>query len=254
MQLPKTTSTQSAATQAKRDFTAFYVPGAIIVAALIIGAGLYFGLASKGSSSTAPGGQPVVEVDVKDVKIKGEPFIGKANAPVVMAFWSDFQCPFCKAFETGGIPQIPIEPAFPQLITEYVNTGKLKIVFKDFAFLGEDSITAALYGRAIWDLYQSQYFAWRTEMYEAQDEEHGGFGNAATIDALIKKSFPQMDVAKIKAQIESKKDAYTAILAANREEASSMGINGTPGSIVGKTLISGAEQFPAFKAAIDAEL
>lgn len=239
-------------TETKRDMSALYVPASIIIAALIIGAGLYFGLASKSSSAgVAPDGQPVANVDIKDVETKGEPFIGKANAPVVMAFWSDFQCPFCKAFETGGIPQIQIEPALPLLIKEYVNTGKLKIVFKDFAFLSEDSTTAALYARAIWDLYQGQYFAWRTSMYEAQDEEHGGFGNAASIDALIKKSYPEMDVAKIKAQIESKKDAYNAVITANREEASKMGINGTPGFIVGKTLISGAEQFPKFKTVID---
>ncbi|MBI2030509.1 thioredoxin domain-containing protein, partial [Candidatus Kaiserbacteria bacterium] len=150
-------------TASKRDMSALYVPASIIVAALIIGAGLYFGLASKsGAVGVAPDGQPVANVDIKDVETKGEPFIGKANAPVVMAFWSDFQCPFCKAFETGGIPQIQIEPALPLLIKEYVNTGKLKIVFKDFAFLSEDSTTAALYGRAVWDLYQGQYFAWRT--------------------------------------------------------------------------------------------
>ncbi|MBI5004547.1 thioredoxin domain-containing protein [Candidatus Kaiserbacteria bacterium] len=241
-------------TETKRDMSALYVPVSIIIAALIIGGGLYFGLAAKGASGTAAPDrqQPVANVDIKDVSIKGEPFIGKANAPVVMAFWSDFQCPFCKAFETGGIPQINIEPALPLLITEYVNTGKLKIVFKDYPFLGEDSTTAAEYGRAVWDLYPAQYFAWRTAMYKAQDDEGDqGFGDAASIDALIQKSLSQMDVAAIKAQIASKKNAYDAIIAANREEGTKMGINGTPGFVVGKALISGAEQFPKFKSVID---
>ena len=33
-------------------------------------------------------------VDIKNVKIAGEAFVGNANAPVVIAFWSDYQCPF----------------------------------------------------------------------------------------------------------------------------------------------------------------
>lgn len=237
----------------KRDMSALYVPVSIIVAALIIGGGLYFGLSNNGGTQggTQPG-QPIADVNIKDVKLTDEPFIGKADAPVVMAFWSDFQCPFCKAFETGGVPQITTPAAMPDLVKNYVNTSKLKIVFKDFAFLGNDSTTAAEYARAIWDLYPAQYFAWRTAMYKAQDAEGDtGFGNAASIDKLIKGSFPQMDSAKVKAQVASKKAAYDAAIAADRAEGSSMGVNGTPGFIVGKTLISGAEGYAAFTAAID---
>lgn len=239
-----------------RDVSALYIPGSIIIAALIIGGGLYFGLSAKGSAQggTQPG-QPTANVNIKDVKINGEPFIGNADAPVVMAFWSDFQCPFCKSFETGGVPQITTPPAMPELVKNYVNTGKLKIVFKDFAFLGEDSTTAAEYARAIWDLYPTQYFAWRTAMYKAQDDEGDrGFGDAPSIDKLIRSSFPQMDSAKIKAQIASKKDAYDAAIAADRAEGSKMGINGTPGFIIGKTRIDGAEPYAHFTAVIDSLL
>ncbi len=112
------------------------------------------------------------KVNVKDVKIEGEPFVGNANAPMTIAFWSDFQCPYCKAFETGGIPQITTPAAMPELVKNYVDTGKVKIVFKDLAFLGPDSDTAALWSRAVWELYPAQYMAWRTAMYEAQDGEN----------------------------------------------------------------------------------
>jgi len=236
----------------KRDLSALYIPGAIIIAAIIIGGGLFFGLSSKGTGQAQGGTQPVANVDIKDVKTDGIPFIGNANAPVTMAFWSDFQCPYCKAFETGGIPQIPTPAAMPDLIKQYVDTGKLKIVFKDYPFLGEDSTIAAEYGRAIWDLYPAQYFAWRTAMYEAQDDEGDqGFGDAASIDALIKKSFPQMNASKIKSQVATKKSQYDAAIQADQQEGASMGVSGTPGFIVGKTLISGAEQFARFKAVID---
>ena len=112
------------------------------------------------------------KVHVKDVVTAGEPYLGDPNAPITIAFWSDFQCPYCKSFETGGIPQIPTPAAMPEIIKNYVDTGKAKIVFKDFAFLGPDSSTAALYGRAVWNLYPAQYMKWRTAMYQAQDGEN----------------------------------------------------------------------------------
>src|SRR3989338_8140989 len=130
----------------------FSIPLAIVVARALIAGGLYF--SGKGQGPSA-GGQPTpANVDIKDVNVgPGDPYIGKADAPVTLAYWFDYQCPFCKAVDVGGIPQIPIEPSLPTLIKDYVETGKLKIVFKYYAFLGPDSTTAALYMHAVWDLY-----------------------------------------------------------------------------------------------------
>lgn len=235
----------------QRDWSKFYTPGAVLIAGLLIAGAMYAALAPK--SAAQPGGQ--VAVDVKDVSIDGTPFIGKADAPVVMAIWTDYQCPFCKAVETGGISQIPVQPAIPELVSKFVDTGKLKIVFKDFVFLGNDSMDAAEYGRAIWHLYPKQYFDWRTAMYEAQDEEGDkGFGNTASIDTLVKKKFPGMSTADIKADIAANKKAYDTAIDADRTEASKFGINGTPGTIIGTTLISGAQSPDVFVKAVEAEL
>src|SRR6185295_7298977 len=97
-------------------------------------------------------------------------YIGSENAKVVLAYWSDYQCPFCKAVEVGGIPQIPIEPALPEIIKQYVDAGTVRIVFKDYAFLGPDSATAALYEAAVWEAYPTRFYAWREAMFKAQDE------------------------------------------------------------------------------------
>lgn len=238
----------------KKDYSALYLPGAIIVAGVLIAGGLYMGL-SGGSSGAAAGGQPAPKaVNVKDVKTDGAPFIGKADAPLTMAFWSDFQCPFCKAVEVGGVQGIPTAPSIPDIITKYVDTGKLKIVFKNFVFLGEDSVTAAEYEKAIWELYPDKYFAWRTAMYKAQDEEGDqGFGDAASIDKL-NKTIPGVDAAKVKALVAQKKAQYDAEIQAETAEGQSFGIQGTPGFIVGTKAIDGAQPLSAFTAAIDSQL
>lgn len=233
-----------------KDWRPFYTPIAIVVAGALVGGGLYLGLSSGGSSGSPAG----PSVNIKDVKTEGDPFIGKADAPVTIAYWSDYQCPFCKAVEVGGIPQIPLTPPIPILIKDYVETGKVKIVFKDFPFLGEDSQAAALYEHAIWHLYPDKFYSWREEMFKAQDDEGDqGFGDAASIDALIAK-IPGLDVSAIKADIEANKAQYEAQINADKEEGAKFGINGTPGFITGKTLIPGAAEIDTFKAAIDPQL
>lgn len=216
-------------------------PLAIVVAgALIAGAVLWNGSRSA-SAPTAPTA-PVV--DIKNVKMGGDPFIGQASAKIAIAFWSDFQCPFCKKFEMETLPQI---------IKDYVDTGKAKIVFMDFAFLGPDSTDAALYNRAIWKLYPNKYFEWRTAMYEAQDEEHGGFGNAASIDKL-NATISGIDAAKVSADVKANRSAYQAAIDDDKAEGQKSGVNATPTVIVGKQIIQGAYPYPTFQSAIDAAL
>lgn len=239
----------------------YLVPASIVLGAVIVGLFLMIGLSNRGGAAADGTGiqkaAAASTVDIGDVKISGEPYIGRVDAPVTMAYWSDYQCPFCKSFEVGGVPQIngTMPAAMPSLLRQYVEKGKLKIVFKDFQFLGNDSTTGAEYARAIWDLYPNDWYDWRVAMYEAQDEEGDrGFGNAASIDELIKRSFPRMDDAKIKQRIAEGKNAYDAAIAADRAEGQKFGITGTPAFIVGTTLIPGAAPLKSFTDVIDPQL
>ena len=49
--------------------------------------------------------------------------IGQNNAPITMVEYSDFQCPLCKKF---------YEDALPIIMKNYVETGKVKLVYKQF--------------------------------------------------------------------------------------------------------------------------
>ncbi len=140
----------------------YATPVSIIVAALIIALAIvytHFAPTPQGGNNAAA---VAPSVDIKKVNIAGDPYIGNPNAPVTIAYWSDYQCPFCKQFE---------ETTLMELKSTYVDTGKVKVVFKDFQFLGEDSLTAALYARAVWELYPSEYFAWRIAIFSKQDDE-----------------------------------------------------------------------------------
>lgn len=237
------------------DTNKYLMPVSIVLAGVFIGGAVLWSSSHPTTSPTGgTGTQPgAVAVDIKDVKTDGEPFIGKADAPVTIAFWSDYQCPYCKAFEVGH-PQIPTPAALPDIVKNYVDTGKAKIVFKDLAFLGQDSIVAAEYGRAIWKLYPGQYFAWRTAMYNAQDEEGDqGFGDQPSIDKL-NATISGLDAAKVAADVAANKSTYDAEVAADQTEAQKFGINSTPSIVIGKQMIAGAQPYSVFQAAIDALL
>lgn len=231
----------------------YFLPAAVIIAGLFI-AGAVMWNGSRPSTGTQPSGQEnAPKVNIKDVKTDGVPFIGQANAPVTVAFWSDFQCPFCRAFEVGH-PQIPTPAALPDIIKDYVDAGKVKVVFKDVVFLsprmGTDSLTAVLYSQSVWRLYPGQYFTWRTAMFEAQDEEAAGFGNASSIDTL-NATIAGIDAAKVAADVKANTDAYTQVANATTAEAQKLGVNSTPSSIIGAQLIVGALPYASFKTAID---
>ena len=223
----------------------YFLPIAVIVAGLLVAGAVMWNGSRPADSTGSPQAGTAPKVDIKDVKTDGNPFIGNANAPTTIAFWSDFQCPFCKNFETQTLPQI---------VKEYVDTGKVKLVFMDFAFLGNDSIDAGVYSRAIWKLHPDKYFVWRTAMYEAQDEEGDqGFGDAASIDKL-NATITGIDAVKVKDDVKANKGAYQAMLNADKAEAQKVGIGATPSFVIGTEVIQGAYPYPAFQAAIDAAL
>lgn len=223
----------------------YLTPIAVLVGAAIIGAAFIFGHGA--AAPTQQQGQPqAVKVDIKNVKTDGDPFVGNANAPVTMAIWFDYQCPFCKQLDTN---------VMPQLYEQYVKTGKVKVVFKDFQFLGNDSMTDAEFARAVWEAYPDHFYEWYEAMFVAQDKEGDqGFGNLDSVVAMTKAKVPAIDTAKVTTLITQNKAKYDSAIAADRAEGATFGINGTPSLIIGTTNLSGAQPLSAITPLIDAQL
>ncbi|KKW44801.1 hypothetical protein A3C94_03055 [Candidatus Kaiserbacteria bacterium RIFCSPHIGHO2_02_FULL_55_17] len=234
----------------------YFLPAAVVAAGLLIAGAVMWNGSNPSTGSGQAGSPQAGEVDINEVKTGGEPFIGDANAPVTIAFWSDFQCPYCKAFEVGH-EQIPTPPALPDIIKNYVDTGKVKIVFKDVVFLsprmGTDSLTGAVYNLAVWKLYPESYFAWRTAMFNAQDEEGGGFGDAESIDAL-NATVSGIDADKVTAEVNANRSEYEQRANEVTAEAQRLGVNATPSLIIGTELIAGARSYADFQTVLDALL
>lgn len=226
------------------SFEQYLTPIAVLAGALIIGGALAFG-SGAARDNAQDGQQPkAVAVDIKQVSSDKSPFVGDPNAPVTIAVWYDYQCPFCKMYELNTLEQV---------YENYVKSGKVKIVYKDYQFLGEDSMTAGLFARAMWEAYPDKFHDWHKAVMNAQDAEHGGFGDLESIKILTA-TIPGVDVARVEKLMNDNKTAYLAAMEADRAEGAKFGINGTPGSIVGTTLLSGAESYARVSGLIEAEL
>jgi len=87
--------------------------------------------------------------------------LGDADAPVVMIEWADFFCPFCGVFarETETV-----------LIERYVESGLLRIEWRDLPFQGEEALLAALGGQAAAE--QDAFWGYHEAMF-AEDLRRG---------------------------------------------------------------------------------
>lgn len=207
---------------------------AVLVGALIIGGAFAFG---QGGDRQPTPGEPIA-VDIKDVDLDSSPAVGPKGAPVTIAVWFDYQCSFCKQFETTTLKEV---------IATYGD--QVRIVYKDFQFLGVASNDAALYSRAVWEAHPDRWHDWFAGMFENAGESTL---NVASMDALSSRL--GLDVARITKLRTDKAADYQAAIDADREEGQGFGINGTPGTIIGTSLIAGAQPFANVKALIDAEL
>jgi len=60
---------------------------------------------------------------IAEVSISGKPSLGQEGAPVTMVEFSDYQCPYCNRHTST---------VFPIIKKEYIDTGKVRYVFRDF--------------------------------------------------------------------------------------------------------------------------
>jgi protein-disulfide isomerase len=226
------------------------VGAAIITAGALIAVALIVGLhssntAAKPTAATATTPQATVAVNIDKVNTAGEPFIGNVNAPVTIAYWFDYQCPFCKQNELQTMPEI---------VTNYVDTGKVKIVFKDYAFLGPDSQTLGQYGRAVWAEDPAKFGEWHDTVFADQGTENTGWATQAEITSINTKVLGAAEAAKVAQLVATNGATYQKEMDADKAEAGTFGVQGTPAFIIGTQLISGAEPYAQFQTAINAAL
>lgn len=229
----------------------YMVPCAIVIAGVLIAGAVYFSVGQRttntGTAIAPPQQQPpsAQTADISKVKTDGRPFIGNPNAQVTIAYWFDHQCPFCRKFE---------EESMPQLYKDYVQTGKVKFVYKDFQFLGPDSQTLGRYSHAVWETAPDKFYAWHKSMYDNQGTENTGWATSAKIRSITESVLGSADTDKVVSLVASKGDQYQKMMDEDKAEGGAFGVSGTPSFVIGKQLLVGAQPYSAIKQLIDLAL
>lgn len=165
--------------------------------------------------------------------------IGDEGAPVTVVEYADFQCPACKRAGTSVIAQIE---------RDYVATGQVKIEFRMFPFLGQESFDAAQAAEAARD--QGKFWEYHDALFNAQGRENSG---AFAYDKLVDIAGDVgLDVPAFEQALAS--NAYLAPIQKEADAARNAGVNSTPVFFVGDTKIVGAQPYAVFRAAIERAL
>lgn len=176
------------------------------------------------------------------IDLKGAPEAGSKDAKVAMVEFTDFWCGFCARFA---------KTTLPELMKEYVETGKLRYYVKDFAAQRGPKVSEASHCAA----EQGKYWQFHDKLFENygkySDSELGEYVQQAGADPTIFQRCVETD-------------RYAKLVRDSMEQGSAAGVDGTPTFMVGvidandptklktvRTLV-GAQSVDQFKAALDA--
>ncbi|MGK9165896.1 DsbA family protein [Inquilinus limosus] len=174
-----------------------------------------------------------------DPKITDTDYVmGKADAPVTMLEFASFTCPHCAAFTVNVLPQIE---------KDYVDTGKVKIVFRQFPLNGLD-LRAGMMARCA---PRDQYFNISKVLFQTQQS----WATAGD---------PIAALAQIGGMAGLPKDKFDACLADNsvadaiiklgQDAQATYQVNATPTFVVEGEKLEGEASFDTFKAIFDRKL
>ncbi len=216
----------------------FLIPAAIILAGIIIAVATIYSVKRPSSNTGVDNGKTAVLAALPQVS-SSDFVLGDQNAPVTIIEYSDFQCPFCGKFfkETESV-----------LREKYIKTGKVKFIYRSFAFLGQESLWAANAARCAGE--QGKFWQYHDYLYSNQSGENQG---AFSKDNL--KSFATalgLDTEKFNACLDSEK--YTDLIQKETKAGGEAGVQGTPANFINGTLYPGALPAATFTQIIDDEL
>jgi len=183
--------------------------------------------------------QNTQEINTVDVSEDDDPVKGDLSAPVTIIEFSDFQCPYCAKFYTDTLPQLE---------QEYIDTGKVKIVYRDFPLTNIHPLATPAALAAECANEQNKFWEYHNILFEKQDEwvEIGEdkFKEYASEIGLDAEQFADC--------FESEK--YKDELLADLNDGDAAGVSGTPAFFINGRMLSGAQPFSAFQSIIEDEL
>jgi protein-disulfide isomerase len=146
--------------------------------------------------------------------------LGKPTAPVTMTYFGDLECPICRDFTLTS---------FPQLVSNEVKAGKVKVVYKSFCTAtcngpGQSVFTeqqSAAYAAG----EQNKFWDFAELFYHEQGTEDTGYVNAHYLDTLAEQT-PGLDLNSW--QSARSASSLASQVSADESAGTAAGVTGTP--------------------------
>lgn len=170
----------------------------------------------------------------------GSPVYGNPNAPITILEWGDYQCTFCFRFHQSSLKFIQ---------KDYIDTGLVRLVFKDFPLNGPDSILAAEASYCAED--QGKYWEFHDELYNNWAGERTGWVNRKSLNTFAQET--SLDLEKFNSCLDENK--YRPRVLSHEEFGREIGIDATPSFLIFNDekiiKIRGNQPLEVFKRSID---
>jgi protein-disulfide isomerase len=174
----------------------------------------------------------------------GSPILGDDNAPITLVEFGDYQCHYCNVF---------FQTIEDDIIKNYVKTGKVKMIFKDYNIIGEDSVKASQGAHCAND--QGLFWEYHDILYSNWTGENNGWASSENLTIFAQ----QIGLNMNKWSECMNKGSHSQIILKSNDDARTLELTGTPAFFVinseGKvSKLFGAQPFEVFKKIFDNEL
>ena len=164
------------------------------------------------------------------------PVLGNPNAPLILVEFGDYQCHFCNVY---------FQDTEHKIIKNYVNTGKVKILFKDFIIIGPDSLSAAHMAHCAGE--QGKFWEYHDILYNNWNGENNGWASKQN----LLKFANEIDLDMEKLVDCDRNNKYKSIIESSNNDARMLGITGTPAFFVLSNTdiqkLTGAQKYEVFE-------
>ena len=164
--------------------------------------------------------------------------MGAEDAPVTVIEYMSLTCPHCANFHTDVLPDI---------MKTYVDTGKVRIIFRDFPLDGV-ALQAAVVTQCMAEAGPKRYYGFVQMLFQQQgrwardSDPIGQVGKLARLGGINQESFESCL---------AQEDLITSVLRSRQQGESEFDVQSTPSFVVNGRLISGGMSFEEFSRVID---
>lgn len=252
----------------KKTTTNNNLPIAIAFAAVLIAGAIFFNGMKAPASTVAPAGNIDAQIAagvetyikkqqddarkaqaeankpkrVENVSEDDDAVMGNKDAKVTIVEFSDYECPFCKRHQTQ---------VWPKIKEKYIDTGKVKYVFRDFPLAFHEPIATqeALAAECAGDMGGDEmYYKYHDELF-ATTKSNKGLEQSQLYEIAADLA---LDAAEFKECLDTEK--FKAEVEKDMADGAKYGVTGTPGFFINGWFIKGAYPFSEFEKFIEQEL